>query len=60
MVIPSTYVEMSHHAIALEAPLYGMGFWLMELWRRGVNDLRGKRSQGTHSGSITVWKEGMF
>ena len=33
----------------------------MEGWRRGrVNGLRGKWSQGTHSGSITIWKEGMF
>ena len=42
MVIPSAFVEMGHHALALETPLYGMGFCLMELWRRGVNGLRGK------------------
>ena len=42
MVIPLAFVEMGHHALALEAPLYGMGFWLMELWGRGVNGLRGK------------------
>ena len=60
MVIPSAFVEMGHHALVLEAPLYGMGFWLMELWRRGVNDLRGKGSQGTHMGSITIGREGVF
>ena len=42
MVIPSVWKEMGHHALALESPLYRMEFWLMELWRRGVNDLRGK------------------
>ena len=42
MVIPSAFVEMGHHALALEALLYGMGFWLMEQWRRGLNGLRGK------------------
>ena len=42
MVIPSSFVEIGHHYLALEAPLYGMGFWLMELWRRGVNGLIGK------------------
>ena len=54
MVITSSFVEMGYHALALEAPLYGMGFWLLELWRRGVNYLRGKGSQGTHMGSITI------
>ena len=42
MVIPSSFMEMGHHALALESPLYAMGLWLMELWRRGVNGLRGK------------------
>ena len=42
MVIPSSFVEMGHHGLALEAPLYEMGFWLIELWRRGVNGLKGK------------------
>ena len=43
MVIPFAFVEMGHHALDLEAPLYGMGFWLMEQWRkwrRGVNGLK--------------------
>ena len=32
----------------------------MEEWRRGrVNDLRGKGSQGTHMGSITIGREGV-
>ena len=60
MVIPSAFVEMGHHALALEEPLYGMGFWLMALWRKGVNDLRGKGSQDTHTGSITIRREGVF
>ena len=53
MVIPSTLVEMGHHAVYLEAPL-SMG-WSLSLWSNGgegVNDLRGKGSQGTHTGSI--------
>ena len=60
MVIASAFVEMGHYALALEAPLYGMGFWLMELWRRGVNELRGKWSQGTHTCNITIGRGGVF
>ena len=43
MIITSAFVEMGHHSLALEAPLYGMWFWLMDQgrkWRRGVNGLR--------------------
>ena len=41
--------------------LFGMEAWLVEQWRRGrVNDLRGKGSQGTHTGSITIGREGVF
>ena len=32
MVIPLAFVEMGHHALALEAPLYEMGFGL---WANG-------------------------
>ena len=60
MVMPSSFVEMGHHALALEAPLYGMDSWFMELWRRGGNDLRGRESQGTHIGSIMIGREGVF
>ena len=60
MVIPSTFAEMGHDPLALEPPLYGMGFWLLELWRRGVNGLRGKGSQGTHTGNIMIRREGVF
>ena len=35
--------------------LFGMEAWLVEKWRRGrVNGLRGKGSQGTHMGSVTI------
>ena len=60
MVIPSVWVEMGHNALALEAPL-SMG-WSLVLWSNrgeGVNDLRGKGSQGTHTGSITIGREGV-
>ena len=41
--------------------LFGMEAWLMEQWRRGrVNGLRGKGSQGTHMGNITIGREGAF
>ena len=59
-IIPSILVEMGHHALALEAPPYGMESWLVELWRRGVNDMRGRGSQGTHTGNITIGREGVF
>ena len=50
-----------HHTLALGAPLNGMKTWLVEQWRRGrVNDLRGKGSQGTHMGNITIGREGVF
>ena len=55
MVIPFFRVEMGHHALALEAPL-SLG-WNLGLWSNGVegaNDLRGKGSQGTHTGSIMI------
>ena len=61
MVIPSFLVEMGHRALALEAPL-SMG-WSLGLWSNGgegVNDLRGKGSQGTHMGNITIGREGLF
>ena len=36
-------------------------FGSMEEWRRGrVNGLRGKWSQGTHTGNITIGREGVF
>ena len=53
---------MGHHALVLEAPLslFGMEAWLMEQWRRGrVNGLRGKGSEGTHTGSIMIEREGV-
>ena len=41
--------------------LFGMEYWLVEQWRRGrVNGLRGKGSQGTHTGIITIGREGVF
>ena len=56
-------VEMAHHTLAwISTSLLAMG----ELWLNGrmdegsVNGLRGKWSQGIHSGSITVCKGGMF
>ena len=61
MVIPSVLVEMGHHALALEVPL-SMG-WSLGLWSNGgegVNDLRGKGSQGTHTCSIMIGREGVF
>ena len=61
--IPSVWVEMGHHALALEAPLslFGMEAWHVEKWRRGrVNGLRGKGYQGTHTGSIMIGREGVF
>ena len=62
MVIPSVWVEMGHHALAWgSTSLYGMEAWFVEQWRRGrVNVLRGKGSQGTHMGSITIGREGFF
>ena len=60
-VIPSLD-GMGHHVLAwrstsLERGSYGsMGGWM----RGRVNGLRRKWSQGTHLGSITVCKEGMF
>ena len=53
---------MGHHALALEAPLKWNGsFGSMEESRRErVNDLRGKGSQGTHMGSITIGSEGVI
>ena len=53
---------MGHHALALGAPLKWNGsFGSMEKRRSGrVNDLRGKGSQGTHTGSITIGREGVF
>ena len=61
-VIPSVWVEMGHHALALgSTSLYGMEAWLVEQWRRGrVNSLRGKGSQGNHMGNITIGREGVF
>ena len=57
-------VGMGHHALAGRAPLLeggAMAQWKDGGWRRGrVNGLRGKWSQGTHSGSITICKEGMI
>ena len=36
-------------------------FGSMEKWKRGkVNGLRGKWSKGTHTGSITIGREGVF
>ena len=61
MVIPSFLVEMGHHSLALEAPL-SMG-WSLSFWSNGgegVNDLRGKGSQGTHTGIIMLGREGVF
>ena len=62
MVTSFVWVEMGQHALALGAPLNGMGsYGSMEEWRRGrVNDLRVKWSQGTHMGSITIGSEGVF
>ena len=53
---------MGHHAYLGEAPLLGMGnYGSMEEWRRGrVNELRGKGSQGTDMGSITIGSEGVI
>ena len=52
---------MEHHALALEAPLYGMESWLVELWRRrGLNELKGKGSLGTYIGIIMIGREGVF
>ena len=53
--IPSL-VGMGHHALAWERTHQWMGsYGSMEEWRRGrVNGLRGKRSQGTHMGSVTI------
>ena len=62
MVIPFVWVEMGHHSLAWgSTSLYGMEASLVEKWRRGrVNGLRGKGSQGTHTGSITIGREGVF
>ena len=51
---------MGHHALALGAPLNGMDSWLVEQWKKGVNGLRDKGSQGTHMGSIVIGREGVF
>ena len=61
-VIASVWVKMGHHALALGSTyLFRMEAWLVEQWRRGrVNGLRGKGSQGTHTGSITIGREGVF
>ena len=46
---------MGHHAVALGAPLRNGSFGSMEKGRRGrVNGLRGKWSQGTHTGNIMI------
>ena len=61
MVIPFVRMEMGHHALALEAPL-SMG-WSLGIWSNGgegVNDLRGKGSQGTHTRSIPIGRGGVF
>ena len=44
-----------------KSPLIGMGsYGSMEEWRRQrVNGLRGKWSQGTHMGIITIGSEGV-
>ena len=63
MVIPSVWVEMGHHALALEAPLYEMGFLayrLMEQMRERGEWLERCGSQGTHMGSIMIGREGVF
>ena len=53
-------MEMGHHALALGAPLNGMESWLMDQWKRGLNVLRVKGSQGTHTGNIMIGREGVF
>ena len=54
---------MDHHALAWRSTsLLAMGeLWCKGKWMRGsVSGLRGKWSQGIHSGSITVCKGGIF
>ena len=62
MVIPSAFVEMGHHALALEAPLYGMGFF--SYGAREKMEERGEwlercGSQGNHVGKVIVGREGI-
>ena len=56
------WVEMGHHALSWgRTSLYGMEAWLVEQWKRGrVNGLRDRGSQSTHTGSITIGREGVF
>ena len=61
MVIPSVFMEMGHHALALEAPLSMR--WSLGLWSNGgegVSALRNFSSQVIHMGSITIGREGVF
>ena len=61
MVIPSVLVEMGHYALALEVPLsMGWSLGLLSNGEDGVNGLRGKGSQGTHTGSRMIGREGEF